>query len=75
MLQGLLVTYLLGVAIGLWRGHAPLSERAGLALAWPLAPVACAVTLALLAAAAVVLFPLIGVLAAAAVGLAFWWLS
>lgn len=74
MSQALLLGYLLGVAVGCWRTDAPFPARLGLALAWPLAPAACVVTLGLLGAAAVVLFPFVGVLAAAAAGFVLWWL-
>jgi hypothetical protein len=70
----LLVLYLVGVAIGLWRVDAPPVRRIGLALLWPLALIACGVTLTMLAVAAGVLFPLVGIAALAAAGGLWWWL-
>ena len=66
--------YLAGVAVGVWRTDAPPARRIGLALLWPVALVACAVTLTMLSIAAAVLFPLVGVAAAGgAAGL--WWIA
>ena len=75
MLQVALLTYLLGVTIGCWRGHAPFPARLGLALAWPIATAACVVTLAVLSVATVVLFPLVGLAALGTAGLMWWWLA
>ena len=72
-MAGVVAVYLTGVIVGLWRTDARLRHRAVLALLWPLAPVACALTLTVLGLAAVVLFPAVGLTAAlAAAGL--WWL-
>ena len=69
-----LAVYLGGVAVGIWRTDATPVRRIGLALLWPLAVVACGVTLTMLAVAAGVLFPLVGVAALAAAGGVWWWL-
>ena len=63
----LISAYFAGVLIGLWRTDAPPVRRLGLALLWPLAAVACAVTLTVLSVATALLFPAIG-LAALAIG-------
>ena len=70
----LLAIYLAGVAIGLWRVDAPPARRLGLALLWPLAVVACAVTLTTLLAAAGVLFPVAGVVMMLGAAGMIWWL-
>lgn len=64
----LAVLYGAGVLVGLWRADASLAGRVGLALLWPLGPLAFLTTLAVLVAASLVAFPLWGaaVLAAAA---------
>ena len=68
-----LAVYLTGVLVGLWRTDARLVHRAALALLWPLAPLACVLTLTVLGLTAIVLFPAVGLGAAlAAAGL--WWL-
>ena len=67
-------TYVLGVAVGLWRSDGGPLERVLLALAWPLAVAACLVTLAVLGVAAMVLFPAVAAAAAVVAGLA-WWLG
>jgi hypothetical protein len=74
MYQSLVFVYLAGVAVGCWRADAPPSRRLGLALLWPLSPIACAVTLTTLVVAAGVLFPLVGVTALAVAGGLWWWL-
>lgn len=66
--MALISAYFAGVLIGLWRTDAPPLRRLGLALLWPLAAVACAVTLTALSIATVVLFPVIGLAAVLAIG-------
>jgi hypothetical protein len=68
-----LAVYGVGVAVGLWRADASVAKRLLLAFLWPLGPLAAAVTLPVMALAALVLFPLAGLLALAG-GLAGWWL-
>jgi len=65
--MALITAYFAGVLIGLWRTDAPPLHRFGLAILWPVAVAACAVTLTVLAMATAVLFPAIG-LAALALG-------
>jgi len=65
--------YVAGVALGLWRADAPPARRIGLALLWPVALAACVVTLTTLSVAAVVLFPLVGVVAVGGVA-GLWWM-
>ena len=63
--------YVAGVAIGLLMFDASPTERLGLALLWPLGPLALAGTIAILIVAAGIAFPLFGgLLAVAAIG---WW--
>jgi hypothetical protein len=68
-----LVIYLAGVGVGLLRADAPMGDRLLLALLWPLGLLAFALTIPLLLAAGLVLFPVAGVLAAG-VGLLGWYL-
>ena len=75
MYRSLVFVYLAGVAIGFWRADARGSRRLGLALLWPLAPIACLVTLTTLVVAAGVLFPVLGVTAVAIAGGLWWWLG
>ena len=63
--------YLGGVVAGVALGDGPPGTRVGLALAWPLGPLAFVLTIALLAGAAIIAFPVFGALVAAA-ALAFW---
>jgi hypothetical protein len=62
----LTVAYAAGVVVGLLRTDAPPGARAALALLWPIGPLAFAVTVTVLLGAAVVAFPWIGAVAAAA---------
>lgn len=73
-MAGLVALYFGGVLLGCWRGDAPPLKRIGLALLWPLAPVACVLTLSVLALAAVLFFPAVGVIAlgAALAGWIYW---
>ena len=67
-----LVVYVVGVVWGLLRIDARPLARVGLALLWPLGPIAFVVTLAILFAASLIAFPLFGALALTAV-VAAWW--
>jgi hypothetical protein len=67
----LLWAYFVGVLVGLWRTDATAATRIGLALVWPLAALACVITLTILALSAVVLFPAIGITALLAGGAAW----
>jgi hypothetical protein len=64
--------YLVGVAVGLWRTDAPLVRRVGLALVWPLALAALAVTTPILFFSGAIRFPLFGVVLAALLLIAVW---
>lgn len=70
-MHAVLLAYLAGVAVGLWRIDAAPLTRAALALGWPVGVAAAVVTLTLLGAASLVLFPLFGALSAAVVALAW----
>jgi hypothetical protein len=67
----LLWAYFVGVLVGLWRTDAPPAKRLGLALLWPVAALACVLTLTILAISTAVLFPAIGITALLAGG-AVW---
>jgi hypothetical protein len=54
------VTYAVGVLVGLVATDAKPAARVGLALLWPIGPAAFVVTLAVLAAASLIAFPIIG---------------
>ena len=71
-MTAVLMVYLAGVALGCWLGDAPMPRRVGLAMIWPVALVACAVTLSVLLIAAAVFFPVVGV-ALVAAGAVAWW--
>jgi hypothetical protein len=66
--------YLGGAAVALWRTDASWPLRVGVALLWPIGPVAFAVTVSLLLAASLIAFPLIGAIVAGA-ALAWWLLA
>jgi hypothetical protein len=63
--------YTIGVLIGLGATDAKAAARLGLALLWPIGPAAFIVTLATLAAASLIAFPIIGVVAGGAL---VWWM-
>jgi len=69
----LLLGYIAGVLLGLWRVDSSPSGRLVLALLWPVGVVAAVTTTVILLVAAAVLFPLVG---AILVGMAFggWWI-
>jgi hypothetical protein len=54
------VVYAVGVVVGIVRTDAPPAARVGIALLWPLGPLAFAATVGVLAAAALIAFPLFG---------------
>jgi hypothetical protein len=55
-MNAVLLLYLAGVAIGLWRTDGPWSTRLVLATLWPIGPLAFVATVAILLAAAPVAF-------------------
>ena len=67
-----LAIYVVGVLIGLAFTDARPLIRVGLALAWPLAPLAFVLVISLLLVASLYIFPLFGALAAAG-AVAAWW--
>ncbi len=69
-----LALYVAGVAWGLIMIDARPAARIGLALLWPLGPLAFVLTIAVLLAAALIAYPAFGVAALLAAGLA-WWVS
>ena len=64
--------YVVGVMIGLLVTDGGLAARIGLALAWPLGPLAFLVTVAGLLVVAATAFPIFGLALAAALGAAWW---
>ena len=71
----LLVVYLAGVAIGLLTMRDRWRSRLAVALVWPLGPMAFVVVMTILVVAAVVLWPVRVLGAAALLGLTTWLLS
>jgi hypothetical protein len=63
--------YIGGAAVALWRTDASWPTRLVLALLWPIGPLAFVLTVALLLAASVIAFPLVGAIVGAA-ALAWW---
>lgn len=66
------IVYVVGVMIGLLATDGGLGSRIGLALAWPLGPLAFLVTVAGLLVVAAIAFPVFGVGLVAAVAAAWW---
>jgi hypothetical protein len=66
--------YAVGAVIALWRTDAGWPTRVAIAVLWPLGPLAFVVTVAILAAASFIAFPLIAGSIAAAGAAAAWWL-
>jgi hypothetical protein len=66
--------YIVGVLIGLIATQGGVATRLGLALLWPLGPLAFIITVAGLLVVAAIAFPAVGVVAAAAIGAAWWML-
>jgi hypothetical protein len=66
------VVYLVGVAIGLVAIDGGPATRIGLAIAWPLGPLAFLVTVAGLLVVAAIAFPIFGAALVAAIGAAWW---
>jgi hypothetical protein len=67
-----LLVYSVGVLIGLVATDARPAARIALALLWPVGPAAFVATLAVLAAASLIAFPIVGALALA--GALAWWM-
>jgi hypothetical protein len=68
-----LLIYVLGVVAGLVATDARPLARVGLALAWPIGPIAFAAVISLLLIAALYIFPVFGAVVAA-LGVASWWM-
>lgn len=66
------IAYLIGVAIGVFSVDGRAATRIGLALAWPLGPLAFVVTIGGLILVAAIAFPVFGVVLAAAAATAAW---
>jgi hypothetical protein len=70
-----LLVYLAGVVAGLWRTDARAAARVGLAVLWPVGPLAFVATVAVLLAASLIAFPLVGAVVALAATVTWWWLG
>jgi hypothetical protein len=70
-----LFLYIGGVLVGLLLTDGRPAERLALAVLWPLGPLAFIVTVSILLVAAAVAFPVLGGVAVAAAGAAWWLLS
>ena len=66
------IVYVVGVLVGLLAVDGGLAARIGLALAWPLGPLAFLATVAGLLVVAAIAFPFLGVALAAAIAAAWW---
>lgn len=64
--------YVVGVLVGLVATQGGAATRLGLALLWPLGPLAFVFTVAGLLVVAAIAFPLFGILLAAGVAAAWW---
>jgi hypothetical protein len=71
--ESLVLLYVAGAGVGLWRTDGTAATRIRLAILWPIGVVATAVTTAILLLAAAILFPLFG-LALGASLIGGWWL-
>jgi hypothetical protein len=65
--------YIGGVVVGLLRIDGPLPVKVGLALLWPVGPIAFVATIALLLAASLVAFPWLGMVVVAATHHSWAW--
>jgi len=66
--------YVVGVLLGLIATQGGAATRLGLALLWPLGPLAFLITVTGLLVVAAIAFPMFGVMLAAAVAAGWWWL-
>ncbi len=64
--------YIAGVLVGLFATQGGVAARLGLALLWPLGPLAFVITIAGLLVVAAIAFPLFGLILAAGIA-AVWW--
>ena len=71
-MQVALLIYAAGVAVGLLLTDGSLPTRVGLALAWPIGPLAFVVVVGGLLIAALYLFPVFGAVVAAGAAAAWW---
>jgi hypothetical protein len=70
-----LFLYIGGVVVGLLLTDGRPTERLTLALLWPIGPLAFLVTVAILLAAAAIVFPIAGIIVAGVVAAALWWVG
>ncbi len=68
-----LLVYVAGALVALWRTDALWPTRITLALLWPVGPVAFLLTVSLLLVVSVFVFPVVALVAAAALG--WWWVA
>jgi len=65
--------YVVGVLVGLFATQGGVATRLGLALLWPLGPLAFIITVAGLLVVAAIAFPIFGAIVAAGI-VAAWWM-
>jgi hypothetical protein len=73
--RAVILIYAAGVAAGLIFTDARPLARVGLALAWPIGPLAFAAVIALLLVAALYIFPMFGAVVAVGIAAGWWLLS
>jgi hypothetical protein len=73
--RAVILIYAAGVAAGLVFTDARPLTRIGLALAWPIGPLAFVLVIGLLLIAALYIFPVFGAVVAAGIAAAWWMLS
>ena len=73
-MRAVILIYAAGVAAGLIFADARPLTRVGLALAWPIGPLAFVAVISLLLVAALYIFPIFGAVVAAGI-VAGWWFS
>ena len=67
--------YVAGVVWGLLKIDARPIARIGLAILWPLGPLAFIVTVAILLTASLVAFPVFGIAVVIVLAIFYWWLA
>jgi hypothetical protein len=74
--KALWAIYAVGALVAIWRTDASWPTRIGLAALWPVGPLAFLVTVAILAAASLIAFPVVaGLIAAVGAAAAIWWFA
>lgn len=74
-MKALWALYAAGAIVAIWRTDAAWPIRLGLAVLWPVGPLAFLVTVLILLAASLIAFPAVAGLLAAVTALAVWWFT